>query len=266
MSKSVRLVTAIGILVLALVAGIYLVQRARTSTTTDQGGAPVSVWTPSRGAPSAGNSPSVSTSALPTPPSSSAKPSATSTSTRSGSQPATQTTAAPSKARNGAVPEGCSPTLEPISPTKFRIDSMDVTSQMLALGDDSSGVPAAPPLSDSRSVGWWTNGPKVGSSQGHAILTVHTYRNGGALGNQLYSKQGLKEGDLVRMTDDQGTTQCYRMEKALKIWVKDYDPKSDVLYTSEGAPRAVLVICWDFNWGTEEWDSRILFYLAPVAA
>lgn len=165
-----------------------------------------------------------------------------------------------------AVPAGCMPTLTEIEATSFAIDQMRVKAPMISLGEDESGAAAAPPKDASHTVGWWKNGPKVGSRQGHAILTIHTYQNGKALGNELHDqKNGFKDGDLVRMTDARGNTQCYTLERSMKLWVKDYDPNSDVLYNFTGEPRAVIVICWDYDVMGKEWDSRILYYLKPVA-
>lgn len=165
-----------------------------------------------------------------------------------------------------AVPAGCMPTLTEIEATSFAIDQMKVKAPMISLGEDESGAAAAPPKDASHTVGWWKNGPKVGSRQGHAILTIHTYQNGKALGNELHDqKNGFKDGDLVRMTDARGNTQCYTLERSMKLWVKDYDPNSDVLYNFTGEPRAVIVICWDYDVMGKEWASRILYYLKPVA-
>lgn len=166
------------------------------------------------------------------------------------------------------VPGDCSPTLKEMNdPKRLTIERMNVTSPMLSLGEDESGAAAAPPKNASRTTGWWRNGPKVGSSAGHAVLTIHTYRNGGALGNELYEQgSGLKAGDIVKIADDEGNVQCYKMERTTKLWVKDYDPNSDVLYKFDGSPEAVIVICWDFDWNKEEWDSRILFHLVPLAS
>ncbi|MCT1458924.1 class F sortase [Aestuariimicrobium sp. p3-SID1156] len=176
------------------------------------------------------------------------------------------TSAAPTRTSTKVLPKGCMTTMKEIEPTRFEIPDMKVTSPMIALGEDEEGAAAAPPKSEARTVGWWENGPKVGATQGKTVLTIHTYHQGGALGNQLYDKQnGFKTGDLVRMTDAQGQTQCYELEKETKVWVKDYDPNSDILYAHDGPPRAVIVICWDYNYGTKEWDSRILYYLKPLA-
>ena len=137
---------------------------------------------------------------------------------------------------------------------------------MLSLGLDESGAAQAPPKNDSQGVAWFDEGPKVGAAKGNAVLSIHTYRNGGALGNALKDdKTGLKPGALVRISDASGTTVCYTLERQTKVWVKDYDPNSTVLYDYEGKPQAVIVICWDFDPATQAWDSRILYYLKPVA-
>lgn len=217
----------IGVALLAVVLLAVLVMRMLGSNATNDKGADAPVYSPGQ-----------STSAAPT-----SKPSATAK----------------------AVPAGCMSSLKEIDPVRFKIDQMKVDTKMLSLGSDAEGGAGAPPLSDNSSVGWWNQGPKVGSSQGHAILTIHTYRNGGALGNKLYDKSsGLKDGALVRMSDASGNTQCYTVEKQMKVWVKDYDPNSNLLYSNSGSPRAVIVICWDFNRSNEEWDSRVFYYLKPV--
>ena len=195
---------------------------------------------------------------------SSKAPTAATTTASAGSSAPSSSAATTSAAGN--VPAGCMSNLTEIEATSFAIDQMQVKVPMISLGEDESGAAAAPPKNASHTVGWWKNGPKVGSRQGHAILTIHTYQNGKALGNELYDQtNGFDEGDLVRMTDRQGNTQCYTLERSTKLWVKDYDPNSDVLYNFDGEPRAVIVICWDYNVLGKQWDSRILYYLKPVA-
>lgn len=234
-----RLVVGISLLVvLLLVGGIVIWQGTRPDTET-------ATHTP--------NHPESATTETPV------VKDATTTAPATSSSPAASTAA-------GNVPAGCMPTLTEIEATSFAIDQMKVKAPMISLGEDESGAAAAPPKDASHTVGWWKNGPKVGSTQGHAILTIHTYQTGKALGNELYDQEsGFQEGDLVRMTDAQGNTQCYTLERSMKLWVKDYDPNSDVLYKFDGEPRAVIVICWDYNLLGKEWDSRILYYLKPVA-
>lgn len=195
-------------------------------------------------------------------PSASPKPSTTPSTTPSSAAPSSASPAA-----SGGIPAGCSsPTKAMDEPTRLTIDAMKVTTHMMSLGQDESGAAAAPPKNDSEGVAWFDEGPKVGSTKGNAVLSIHTYRNGGALGNELRDPEtGLEPGDLIRISDASGTTVCYTFERETKVWVKDYDPMSNVLYDYEGAPQAVIVICWDFNRATSVWDSRILYYLKPVA-
>ncbi|MGA4508558.1 class F sortase [Propionibacteriaceae bacterium G1746] len=235
------------LLVLVLIAVIVAVQQSRSNTAQGPVGVPTTAAT---------------ADTTPTATASNVGPGS------SGSQalPATAETSVGSTAPTRVAANGCMLDLTPIVPTKFSIDRMKVNSPVLSLGEDESGAAAAPPKNASHSVAWWKNGPAIGSSKGHAVLSIHTYQNGQALGNELYDQSaGFKTNDLVRLVDDQGRTQCYTLEKTTKVWVKDYDPNSDVLYKFDGAPRAVIVICWDYNKSSKEWDSRILYYLKPVA-
>lgn len=228
------IISTILILVAIILASIYAYQEfvVKRQTNRDLG---TPVWTPS---------PSAASPALPSP---SLKP-----------KPPTKV--------NLAAAEGCSPTIKPLSkPTRFQIPQRGVDAPMMSLGLDSTGAPATPPKNQPNTVAWFDEGPQVSSDKGKAVLTAHTYRNGGALGNLLYEpKTGLKAGDIIKITDSTGNTQCFQFKSSIKVWVKDYDPDSDVLYDWAGQPEVALVVCWDFNWDTENWDSRIIFYADPI--
>ena len=163
----------------------------------------------------------------------------------------------------GGSNAGCMTTLTPITATRMRIPSMGVSSPVMSVGTDANGAAGAPPKSASHTTAWWTGGPRVGSSQGKAVLTIHTYRNGGALGNSMASN--FNTGSIVRLSDSSGRTQCYQLVKRTKVWVKSYDPNSNAVYDNSGRPQIVIVTCWDFNWSTQNWDSRLLYYLEPLA-
>ena len=130
-----------------------------------------------------------------------------------------------------------------------------------------NGNIAAPPKNLSHTASWWNAGPKPGSDAGKAVISVHTYRNGGALGNEMYSDEdgpALQPGDIIRLTSKKGKVQCYEFTGATKVWVKDYDPDSDDMVDFHGDPQLLIIICWDFNKETEDWDSRIFFHATPV--
>lgn len=147
-------------------------------------------------------------------------------------------------------------------PKQLVIDSMKETSPMLSLGNDGD-APAAPPKSEPNTTGWYKYGPAVGSDKGNVILTVHTYspRNGGnALGNRINGDHGLKQGDVIRILDAEGKQTCYRYSGNTKVWVSSYDPNSTVLHDDNGKPQLAIIICWDYNNKTNDWDSRLIFY------
>ncbi len=179
---------------------------------------------------------------------------------------ATSTSPAPSTPKTRA-PAECGPQT-PIIPTQLGIESMKVTSKVLSLGTDpTTRAAAAPPKNQSRTTGWFNEGPLPGSSKGKVLLTIHTYRNGGALGNALNSSTGLEPGDIIRLSDASGNTVCYRYRESLKVWVKDYaNLPSNAIYDNTGDPEVAIIICWDFNKSTQVWDSRIVFYADPIQA
>lgn len=165
-----------------------------------------------------------------------------------------------------AAAEGCSTSYTALStPTRFQIPARGVDAPMMSLGLDSTGAPATPPKDQPNTVAWYDEGPKVSADKGKAVLTAHTYRNGGALGNLLYEpKTGLKPGDIIKISDATGNVQCFEYKNSIKVWVDDYDPNSDILYDWVGKPEVAIVVCWDFDAATEDWGSRIIFYADPL--
>lgn len=177
----------------------------------------------------------------------------------------TTTTAAPTTPAQYA---GCDP-MDPVGfvPESFTMDNPEADERVLSLGLDAEGNIAAPPMDQPRTASWWNQGPRPGSDTGKVVMSIHTYRNGGALGNEMYSDAGpeLVPGDLIRIVGEDGRTACYEFVEATKVWVDEYDPDSDVMVDFEGNPLLTIVICWDFDWDTEFWASRILFYGKPVS-
>ncbi|WP_229115977.1 class F sortase [Parenemella sanctibonifatiensis] len=230
--KGVRIGTGVGVIVicLALALGWFLTQNNNQPSTLPP--PPTTTDTPSTSAPA------------PTP-------------TAEQPEPSTPPAPAPTEEPSGP-PEGCT-VGEINNPKRFIVEDRGVNSPVLSLGLDENGAAAAPPKNASHTVGWYNGGPKVGSEQGNVVLTIHTYRNGGALGNAL--EDGLlKAGDRIEMTGSDGTTVCYDFREMVHLKVSDYDPDSNVLYSNSGDPQLAIVICTDFNNSTGEWDARYILY------
>lgn len=199
--------------------------------------------------------PAVTASAEPTPAAQSAEP------------PTTPSEPAPTPAG-----ETCTNFTGPMeSPTKFVVERMGVESPMMVVGNDSNGNPGAPPPNAPYTTAWYNGSPAAGTDKGNVILTIHTYSKGQALGNDLYGAKGLneptpgaglQEGDVIKISDAEGRQVCYRYSNNTKIWVKTYDPNSNVFHNPDGPPQLAIMVCWDYK-GPDAWDSRILFY-APL--
>lgn len=166
------------------------------------------------------------------------------------------------------VPAECQEMGEGFVPERYTMTNPQVDADVISLGLDADGAIAAPPKNQPKTASWWNQGPLAGSEQGKVVLSIHTYRNGGAVGNEMYANGSnqLQAGDLITLYGTDGEVACYEFVEAKKVWVEDYDPDSDVMVDFEGDPLLTIIICWDHVAGTDDWDSRIFFYAKPVVA
>lgn len=164
--------------------------------------------------------------------------------------------------------EQCTTTTDGFVPVRYTFEgSMQVDESILALGEDEADNIAAPPPAEKRTASWWENGPQPGQP-GKTILSIHTYRKGGALGNEMYEggASQLKPGDIITLHGENGEKACYEFTEAKKVMVTDYDPDSDVMIDFEGDSELAIIICWDFDANADEdagedpWKSRVFFY------
>ena len=160
----------------------------------------------------------------------------------------------------------CTPVSEGFVPTRYSIDAVGADAKVFSLGLDNEGNIAAPPKNERAAASWWNQGPRPGDDAGKAVFSIHTYRNGGAVGNDLYEggRSQLSSGDIIKVYGADGQVLCYEMTEAKKIWIDEYDPDSDIMVDYEGRPQMLIIICWDFDRQTEIWDSRVFFYASPI--
>ncbi|MDO5060978.1 MAG: class F sortase [Actinomycetaceae bacterium] len=167
----------------------------------------------------------------------------------------------PASVRGRAQAMDCDLTPAPLNhPTKFQADRPALNLPMLSLALDETGsAPAAPPLSQTHTLGWYNLGPQVGASKGKAVLTGHTYSDTVGIGNQLLG--GLvKPGDIIKVSDAAGNNACYRYRDQVRIDVNSYDPDSNLVYDEVGKPQIAIVVCDNFQPATNEWLAREVFY------
>lgn len=181
---------------------------------------------------------------------------------------ATTTPAAPETTGVDTRLTECTQVSEGFVPNRFRIESLDAEGDVLALNLDADGNIAAPPFDQPHTASWWSGGPMPGDDRGKAVMSIHTYNPSlpPALGNDMFDggESQLQPGDIIKLFGDDGQVLCYEYTGFKKIWVDEYDPYSDVMVDFEGDPELAIVICWDFDKGTRDWDSRILFYADPI--
>lgn len=158
-----------------------------------------------------------------------------------------------------AIQLDCPADPQPIAnPVYMTLVSQRFQLPMISLGLDADGAAASPPDNQGYTVAWFNQGPLVGSRQGRAVLTSHTFFRGGALGNELNTGL-LAAGDIIRFSDAEGNAACYRYSGSLRIVAADYDPESDVLYDSSGAPQIGLIVCSDYT-SSGEALGRAIYY------
>lgn len=175
------------------------------------------------------------------------------------------TTPARTTSSASASTPSCSPSGTPFVPTSFQIARLKIQAPVMAVDEKSSNGTMAPPKDDPWTVAWLKDFPKPGSRTGAVDITAHTYHAGGALGNVLYDTNPLHAGDIIRLSDAQGHVQCYRYEKEVKFSAADYAASSTVFYDPAAPAQLRLMICWDYDAASGEWDSRVVFQATPVA-
>lgn len=167
----------------------------------------------------------------------------------------------PASVRGRAQAMECDLTPAPLTnPTRFQADRPALNLPMLSLALDETGsAPAAPPLAQTHTLGWYNLGPQVGASKGKAVLTGHTYSDTVGIGNQLLG--GLvKPGDIIKVSDAAGNNACYRYRDQIRIDVATYNPDSNLVYDEAGEPQIAIVVCDNFQPATNEWLAREVFY------
>ncbi|RMB59705.1 class F sortase [Tessaracoccus antarcticus] len=158
------------------------------------------------------------------------------------------------------------PSAEGFVPVRYEIERFGSDEKVVSLGLDKEGSIAAPPLDEPRIASWWNQGPRAGSEAGKVVLSIHTYRRGGAMGNTLFDggKSALQPGDRIILRGAAGEVACYDFVEAKKVAVVDYDPASNDMVDYDGKPLLTIIVCWDYVKGSKAWDSRVFFYSKQV--
>lgn len=145
----------------------------------------------------------------------------------------------------------------PITPVRLAIPNVTRSAPVLALPRDQFGIPGVPPVSDSGkfAFGWDAPGLRPGVPAGNAIMTVHTYPDGSALGNLLLAR--LQEGDRMTVFGPGKEQLCYRVFDRVQI---PFNASGERFYDDVGPHDLVFIVCSGTRLGPGEWTHRTIWY------
>ncbi|MCD9153049.1 class F sortase [Aeromicrobium duanguangcaii] len=134
---------------------------------------------------------------------------------------------------------------------------------VLALQRDAQNVPGVPPLTPS---GKWEFGwdvapsPLPGSRQGHVLVNAHTYPDGSALGNRLFTQ--LPQGTILEVRGE-GQVQCYRVERRFEV---PADSRDSGYENDDGPRRLAILACSGDRSPSGDWSHRTIWFAKAVNA
>ncbi len=195
---------------------------------------------------------------------------AESTQKQATTQSAPASSTAPTPDKDDPQLKDCMAEADELVPNEISIPDLKLTSKVIPAGLDSAGRPAAPPKEDAKNFTWYDGSAKPGSAAGNALLNVHAYPNGKAVGNMLTSENGLKPNQIIRLSVEGGKTVCYRVTEVQELRISEYDTKNpkhiEWQRFADGPSRLVIITCKDRNAETKKWDTRSVFWAERVSA
>jgi sortase (surface protein transpeptidase) len=169
---------------------------------------------------------------------------------------ASVTQAAESAPRATQAPVGATPMAES-APTRLRIPSIEVDSDLMALGLKSDGTLETPP--GPFPAGWFTGAPTPGEL-GPAIIVGHVrYETPGVFARLT----DLRRGDEIDVNREDGSTATFRVTR-LQHFAKSAFPTEKV-YGNIDHPGLRLITCGGLDAETNEFEENVVVF-ADLAA
>jgi hypothetical protein len=235
------LVTAVAVVVLALVSGVVLLLgNDNGGNGNGNGGGPQAAAPRTSAAPSS----------LP----GEATPSSSAAST-----PAAQTpSVTPAKAK--AVT--CSPGSGAFEPRQISVPGVVRAAAVVMPPREAGGVPGTPPLTTTGKTEFaYDRAQHVepGDPAGNVLLNAHTWPDGTALGNHLLS--GLHVGGRI-VVKGAGTSLCYHVTQRVEVLASNGLAS---YYDRTGPPQLAIVVCSGRRLGPGIWTKRTVWFASPQA-
>jgi hypothetical protein len=146
------------------------------------------------------------------------------------------------------------PPLAPSPPTEIRIDKLNATSNLVALGLNPDRTIAVPPVSQPQQASWYKLGPTPGAA-GPAIILGHI--NGGGKDGIFAHLSDLRPGDQVQVKRADGKTAVFTITK-LEQFPKNQFP-TQVIYGDTSDAQVRLITCGGaFNKAAKSYVDNII--------
>ncbi len=178
--------------------------------------------------------------------------------------PTTVPTTSPSPVRQPPkTPFACRSTPDAFTPTSISVTGVTTGSPVVGVPRDSNGVFGVPPLTSAGKAmfAWDAPGVAPGSRAGVVLLDAHTWPDGSALGNRLLG--GLQKGGRLVVRGAGGEQLCYDVSRRDEVTAETRMPE---LYSAEGPPQLVIIVCSGARRGPGDWSHRTLWFATPVTA
>lgn len=145
------------------------------------------------------------------------------------------------------------------TPTRLRIDKLEVDAPIVALGvDRATGEMEVP--SNVSEVAWYEHGPIPGE-QGSAVLAAHVDLRGQGPG-VFYELDELRAGDVITVSFGEEPARRFVVE-ARSVYHKD-DLPLEAIFSRSGPPTLTLITCGGgFDSSSRQYDSNVVVYAVP---
>ena len=150
------------------------------------------------------------------------------------------------------------PPLPAANPTELRIDAIDASSTLVALGQNPDQTVAVPPVTQPKQASWYKLGPTPGAA-GPAVILGHV--NGGGQPGIFARLHEMKPGDQVKVSRADGKTALFTVTK-LEQTPKSAFPTLAVYGDTDGAELRLVTCGGSFDRSKRSYVDNIIVYAA----
>jgi hypothetical protein len=147
------------------------------------------------------------------------------------------------------------------NPTQLRIDKIDATSTLVALGLNKDRTITVPPVSQPKQASWYKFGPTPGAI-GPAIILGHINGNGQ---QGIFARLNeLKPGDQIKVSRADGKTAVFTVTKLQQI-AKTQFPTQEIYGDTSDAELRLISCTGTFDRSKRSYQDNIIVFATLTA-